>query len=177
MTGLGAWARGAVLAVAATLAGCGMFGDDERRPPCPRFLILSDGGELVRFAPGAGRDITDVEQRVKIIDFRGTCEGETDRMSVTMTLDFHIDRGPANRGRRGRFDYFVAIPQFYPAKQGKRTFTVDVPFEGNQTRLVYREELEIEIPIAPGDAGKRHEVYIALQLTPAELEFNRRRHR
>lgn len=165
----------AALCLAVTLAGCGLIGRKEALKPCPEFLIVGQGGELIKFVAGPGRDLTDVLFETKIVDFAGSCEHDDDTVSVTMSIDFSIERGPANRDRRAGFEYFVAIPKFYPAPQGKRVLPVRIEFKGNQTRIVFRDELELEIPLQPGEVGADYEVFLGFQLTPDELEYNRRR--
>ena len=175
--GASAARRLAVLAMAATVAGCGLFGGDQRPLPCPNFLILGDAGELVRFTPGRGRDITDVDFEAKIVDFEGSCKYGEKSVESTFTVDIAIERGPADDDREARFEFFIAIPKFHPAPEGKRTFPVAATFEGNRARLLYRDSLVIDIPLKAGETGANYDVFIGFQLTSAELEFNRDRKR
>lgn len=173
-----ATAAAALAGTALVLAGCGLFGSEPSQP-CPNVLILKEAGQLVRFAKGPGRDITDVEFQARINDFRGTCEyvkKDGDR-SVLMSLFIAIDveRGPAIRERRASFEYFAAVPRFHPAPEGKRLFAVTVPFEGSQTRAFFTDELELKIPLKEGEFGPSYDVYLGFQLTPTELRFNRSR--
>ena len=50
---------GAFAGLLVALAGCGLF-DKEPPKPCPLALVLKDAGEVVRYRPGAGRDLLDV---------------------------------------------------------------------------------------------------------------------
>ncbi len=164
----------AVTGLALTLAACGMFGEAVRRP-CPNFLILGEGGQMVRFKPGPGRDLTDVMFETKIDDFKGSCTHDDDNVSIDVTVDFKIERGAANREKVARFEYFLAIPRFYPAPEGKRIFPISIAFRENQSRVLFRDELTLEIPLKPGEVGANYDVYLSLQLKPDELEFNRKR--
>lgn len=162
-----------LLGLAGILGGCA----GAKPPPCPNFLILGQGGELVKFRPGPGRDVTDILFEAKITDFRGSCGHDDDEVSISLAVVFDIRRGPANLDRKAAFEYFVAIPKFFPRKEGKGTFPVAAPFKENQSRVFFRDELEMRIPLRPKEVGADYEVYLGLQLTPDELQFNRGRRR
>ena len=162
------------LALAFVIAGCGLFGEESRRLPCPNILILSEAEHLVRFRPGEGRDLTDLVFRASIIDFTGHCEHLKDRVDATFDVVFDIRRGAANKDRRASFEYFVALPRFHPTPEGKRKFQIAVSFEKNRTRVVFRDRISLKIPLDPNETGANHDVYLGLQLAPTELEFNRR---
>jgi hypothetical protein len=163
----------AVLLMFMVVTGCSTFRSDKYRAACPNFLILGQGDTLVKFQSGAGRDVTDTLYEAKIVDFAGTCEHDPTGVSVTLNIAFTLKRGPANRNRRADFSYFVAIPKFYPAKEGKRSFPVSIGFNKNQTRVLYRDQIDIRIPLKPKEIGANYDVYLGFQLTEAELQFNR----
>ena len=160
------------------LAGCSALGT-KVQPPCPPVLVLKDTAELVRFRPGPGRDITDVLFRANVVDFRAQCKYNRARTEVDIDLSvlFDVRRGPADRERKAAFDYFVAIPQFYPAPQGKQVFPTGVAFEGNQVRLRYRDRIELTVPLDPKRSRGDYAIYIGFQLTPDEVAASRRRGR
>ncbi len=171
--------RFAKLALAAGVvlgaAGCGVFGEKKLRRPCPNFLLLGEAKDMTLFRAGPGRDITDVDFRAAIVDFSGTCEHTRSEVEAEFFVEIVVRRGPANRSRAASFEYFVAIPRFYPAPAGKKTFRVEVTFEDNQTRVVYRDEIALKIPLRGGEIGADYDVYLGLQLDSEQLEYNRRR--
>jgi hypothetical protein len=164
-----------VVLLSLATAGCGMFGSDKYRAPCPNFLLLGQGDKLVKFLPGPGRDVTDVQFEAKIIDFAGSCEHDPKGVSVALNIAFSVKRGPANKARRADFSYFVAIPKFYPAKEGKRSFPVAVGFQPNQNRMIYRDVIEMQIPLKPQEIGANYDVYLGFELSKTELDYNRNR--
>ena len=168
---------GLALAVCVALgaAGCGVFGDKKLKLPCPNFLLLGHAEDMTRFRAGSGRDITDVDFRAKIVNFRGTCEHTRSEVEAEFFVEIAVQRGPANRSREASFEYFVAIPRFHPAPAGKKTLAVKVTFEENQTRLFYRDEIAIKIPLQSGESGVNYDVYLGFQLDADQLEYNRRR--
>ena len=132
---------------------------------------------MERFVPGRGRDLTDVIFRANIADFQGSCEHDDDEVEVTLQVAFVVQRGPANKSRRADFEYFVAIPKFHPSPEGKRRFRVTVPFQANQTKVIYRDEIAMTIPLKKGERGVKYDVYIGFQLTADEIRRNRRPNR
>lgn len=157
------------------VSGCGVFGDKEPNRPCPNFLLLGEAEEMTRFRPGPGRDITDVDFRATIVNFQGTCEHSRNEVEAEFIVEIAVRRGPANRSREAAFKFFVAIPRFHPAPAGKKTFAVEVTFEDNRPRVLYRDEITLKIPLGGGEVGANYDVYLGLQLDPAELDYNRRR--
>ncbi len=165
----------AVACVGLVVAGCGVFGEKRRKLPCPNFLVLGHAEDMTQFRAGPGRDITDVEFRAAIVDFRGTCDHTRSEVEADFYIEITVRRGPANRSRAASFEYFVAIPRFHPSPAGKKTFPVNVTFKENQTRLRYRDEIRLKIPLGSGEVGASYDVYLGLQLDPEQVEFNRRR--
>ena len=168
--------RGCVVLAALLVAGCGLF-KKEGPPPCPRVSVLSDAGKLVRYREGPGRDLTDVLFEAGISKFVGECayRDNNTRVTIELSVVFDLRRGPANRDRKAGFEYFVAIPRFHPAPEGKRRLPIRVEFPGNRTRSRVTDVLEVEIPIAKGSKGTDYPVFIGFQLSASELRENRAR--
>ncbi len=161
----------AVLIACAALSGCGLFGKKEL-PACPPVAVVGETAKLVKFRPGTGRDLTDVEYEAEITNFRGQCDYDKKGVNIDITVEFTISRGPAMQGRQAQFEYFVAIPRYRPAEMGKRIFTVATNFDTPAQRGVQIDEVHMQIPIQPNDSDN-YEIYLGLQLSPDEVEFNR----
>jgi hypothetical protein len=169
------WAR-FVLAVGVAIGVTSCAGDDKKRSlPCPNFLLLGHAGHMAKFRAGAGRDVTDVNFRTTITNFRGTCDHTKNGVEAEFFVEIAVERGPANTSREASFEFFVAIPRFHPKPAGKKTFPVRVRFEENKNWLLYRDEIAIEIPLGAGEAAGDYDVYLGLQLDAEQLEYNRRR--
>ena len=69
-------------------------------------------------------------------------------------------------------EYFVVLPAFEGKPGGKRIFTVKGQFEEGRTKLVYQDDVALNIPLKSNDGGKT-EVVFGFQLTPDELHLNR----
>ena len=140
---------------------------------CPRVQLLEYADRLTEFAPGAGRDLTDVVLTGRLVDIGGECNVEDDRVELDLTVEFLLERGPANRSREGRFAYFVAIPEFHPAERGKRVFPVEMKFESGVNRVLYRDEISIAIPVTGQRRAEDFNVFMGFQLDRGQLRFNR----
>jgi hypothetical protein len=158
------------LVLALALAGCG---SSERLPPCPKVFLSSDISTLTRFRSGGGRDLTDVQFQAELLGYSGSCKYDKNKVSITLDVGFGVSRGPA-AGPEARFEYFVAIPKLYPSRAAKQDFDVAYPFPQGQARGEFKDQVEIEIPFTDRSTVLSNEVYIGLQLTAEELEYNRK---
>ncbi len=166
----------APLALALVLAACS---SETEAPPCPPVYILSDAKDVTRYAPGPGRDLTDVMVQAEIVGFHGDCKYEPrgKDWNVKLNLQVAIDakRGPADTTRKADLVYFVAIPRFYPEPQAKAVFPVAVQFpEGTDTVHTVDEPVDLTIPVGAKDLIDDYVVYLGFQTTPEELEHNRK---
>ena len=169
--------RGIAVALAAASMSLLLYacGGEERFSEriCPRVQLLEYADRLTEFAPGAGRDLTDVMLTGRLVNIDGECNVEDDRVELDLTVEFLLERGPANRSREGRFAYFVAIPEFHPAKRGKRVFPVEMKFESGVNRVLYRDEISIAIPVTGQRRAPDFNVFMGFQLDRGQLRFNR----
>ena len=126
------------------------------------------------FKAGRIGDITDILAHISLLSFKGECEFNKKRTEARFSLDvvFDISRGPANRTRSVNFRYFVAIPKFYPAASGKRIFPINVNFQGNKTRVKLFDQVLIKVPIGQNYRVNEYSIYIGIQLTPKQLDYN-----
>lgn len=168
---------GAATVLLLTVAGCDTLGFGKKPgPACPDVLTLRDAGSMVRYREGPGRDLTDVVFEARVAGFSGECDYAKDRSSVTLDLGvaFEVLRGPANESRTATFEYFVAVPAFHPAPQGKQNFTATVEFTGNTGRMRTGERIKLVIPMEKGKTGEDYPVYVGFQLSEEELRDNRK---
>jgi len=179
----GAICTGLLAVSVLAMAGCS---SSEEPPPgqvCPRISVLGDADRLTKFVPGPGKDLTDVDYEVTIIDIRFGCEYTEDEndspiLSVALAPVFEANRGPANSDRQAQFNYFVAIADPQRTILNKQDFNLPVNFPGNRSRVTVSPNdppVSVDIPPVAGRAGPDYHIFVGLQLTPEELEYNRRR--
>jgi hypothetical protein len=164
----------AVLAIALGLSGCSTINSVvgiKKPPPCPYAATLNNADRLVRFN-GAGRDLTDVVFDAKITRINGDC-GVTDTMvNVTMTIDFVAQRGQALTGNQAQFSYLVAILDPTGQVIARQVFPTAITF-ADKPRAGITEELDQQIPLAPGYRAQDYQIYVGFELTKDELDYNR----
>ena len=160
----------APLALALVLAGCG-FGDRGPPPPCPTTFPVAEARELTRFA-GQGRDLTDILFEARIQDVALVCAYDDGVIEMDMRVRIMAADGPANRGRKVGLVYFVAIATLDRKIVAREEFELEIPFEGNRTRVVAADEVSPRIPLRPGQTGADYVIYVGLALTPTELRYN-----
>lgn len=166
----------------AVIPGCA--GDDFSRSPCPEISILGDADDLTRFDPGRGQDLTDVNYEAQLLDLTYACGVHADRERGTRSFVIavaplmEVVLGPANRDRSAKFRYFVTIVDYKDRVVAKQSFDVALTFPDAQTRLRFSDDdppVSVELPIGGGAVPEDHRVFVGFELSPMELQFNRKR--
>jgi hypothetical protein len=154
------------------LSGC--FGASGPPKPCPRVGVLDEAQRLVRFAPGAGRDLTDVRFEAEIGVQRGECNytKKDSLLEVDIAVEIRAVRAP-NAGRRGDFEYFVAVADRGQRILDRQTFTLQIPFEADRRSAGALEELSQSIPLRPNQLGNEFEIIVGFVLSADEVAYNR----
>lgn len=158
------------------LAGCGGGGGSaDFAPACPEAAIVRDGGDLRRYR-GAGQDLTDLVLEGRITGLNGRCgRGGTDAVLATISVGIELTRGPAAPGRTAELAYFVAVSQGERILD-KRVFPLAAAFPPNTDRVrLTGDDVELRLPAPGGGDASAYRIQVGLQLTPEELELNRRR--
>jgi hypothetical protein len=166
--------RAAVGMALLALSGCKVFVKDEP-PPCPRVSVLEDASKLVRFT-GASRDPNTIQMSAEITKYRGSCFYDKDDKKMEVTLNVGIDAfaGPAFTGGKQQLQYFVAIPAF-SGPEGKQIFplAIEVPKDSKGTHIT-DGDVTLTFPVRDIKKLEAYEVFIGFQLTPEELDYNRK---
>jgi hypothetical protein len=169
------------LTLALILGGCGLFEKEQAAPVCPAVSILADASSVTKFRAGPGRDLIDEISRGEITAVVTGCSYEVDSKtggrSVVMDLALVIaaERGPANRDRRARFDYFVSVMDPARTVLNKKTFTIQPGLPGNLTRVKIKDApVSLRIPVPQGRQGTDFRIYVGFQLSRQELEYNQK---
>ena len=165
---------GVLVAMAVSLAACGIFGK-KTELPCPRVTVLKDAQRLVKFKPGGGNDLSAMLHEVRLMGVRAKCKYSSDEVEVDMALTIGARRGPADTKHQAPVRYFVAIIDPRGRVIAKRIFDVTLSFPVNIDSGSLTDSLIQRIPIAKGKSAARHTIIAGLQLTPEELKMSRRR--
>ena len=160
-----------------TLLGLAACADTEGRfaPACPNAAIVRDAADLTR-SRGAGRDLTDLVLNGRITTVAGTCKQDgASTVVTTVQVGMELQRGPAAPNRQAQFSYFVAVLDGDRILD-KQVFGLRAAFPANADRLrLSGDEIELRLPVRPDKTAAAYRIQVGFQLTPAELETNRRR--
>lgn len=166
-------------ALALSLAGCST--DTVVPRACPEILIPVDGAKLTRFQPGPGRDIVDVLHEEQVTGFGHLCEYDVDEtgvgsVKVSILPSFDSTRGPANASGQVQFEYFIAISDPDKNILDKKRFPAVIQFPANMSRVRWqpKEPINMAIPLKAGQSGEAFQVFLGLQLSREELEYQRK---
>jgi hypothetical protein len=161
-----------VVATALLVAGCGMFGGTkEAKLVCPASFIAPDADKLAVFNPG-GSSINDVRYGVMIDAVNSSCSRADHGLAVDTKVEFRlVTRDPSLR--TGSFIYFVSVVDSNHEILTKRTYSVPFEFGIRLPALTKRDELIENLPLHDAGTGGAYAVVVGLQLTEAQLRFNR----
>lgn len=151
------------------LAACA--GNEEETRPCPQAVVLTDAARQVKFS-GPGRDLTDVLFEASIHTGRLVCEYDENVLDVDLQVEVVAQRGPANSDRLANVTYFVAVAQG-ESVLARESFDIAVPFPGNRTQVSGLEEIGQVITLRGNEDGGDYRIYVGLELSRDELEYNR----
>jgi hypothetical protein len=163
---------GAIVALAAVaVASC----VDNTLPPCPSVRIDSTTARLTAFKEGAGRDVTDIAYQAEVVAYEGDCKFSDDGVEVQMDLDFTVASGAAVKKGPASIYYFVAVPQLFPNPIGKRVFQLrhDLPASPGVREKLRENDIRVFIPLKKDEPAAAYDVYVGLQLTNEQLDYNR----
>ncbi len=146
-------------------------------PPggCPKVAVLGELAELVRFRPGTGRDLTDVELQAKFSTLAFGCKYDKQSVEIEIDLEVEAARGPAMAQGKASFQYFAAVTNPAGEIVAKEPFDATIEFKGNATKLVVADVLTQRIPLIDRNSGPNWTILLGLQLTDEQREWIRRR--
>ncbi|MGH6980047.1 MAG: hypothetical protein ACREFC_02470 [Stellaceae bacterium] len=160
-----------VLAGALLLSACGIMGSREAKLVCPASFIAPDTDKLAAFRPG-GSTLRDVEFGVQMASINSRCDRADHGMVVDTKIVFRIvANDPAFRA--GSFQYFVSVVDAQQNILTKRTYFVPFELDVRQRSTNKTDELVEHLPLLNTSTGGNYAIVAGLQLTEAQLKFNR----
>jgi len=167
----------ALVILATSLAGCGLFGgsrDGERL--CPRTAVMSEASEVTRFVPG-GRSLPDMLFAGEISDVTGSCEYDRRGVTVDTQVLATVTRGAADRTGVFDFNYFVAVVDHERNILARESFLIRFEFRDDRMRESRVDQLRQRIPLENTRLAPGYSILVGIELTPEDLEYNRSRGR
>lgn len=160
------------LAAGLLLSGCGMFGGGkETKLVCPATFIAPDTDKMAVFKP-SGSTISDVSYGVQITKFQSKCERADRGISVDTQISFRLVSNDKSLGA-GAFEYFVSIVDGYHNILAKKTYSVPFEFDARLHDMNKQDEVSENLPLLDVATANNYAIVIGLQLTEAQLQFNR----
>jgi len=172
-------AAGPVLAIVLLVLAACASDQDAALPSCPKASILEGTSTLTRFRDGPGQDLTDVNFTGQIERLNGSCIYEVDStdagvLHMDVIVEVRVDRGPANRDRTTRFEYFVSVLDANGTVMAKEVFPFSIKFSGNGTTTRDTDApVSMIIPVTAEQVSEDFSVFVGFQLTPDEIRYNR----
>ena len=147
---------------------------------CPQVYIAQDLGVVTRYKPGTNREAGNLLYAAEIRDIKGDCIVNSSDADVHMTFSIVGERGVNSGSAAGAgpistasMVYFAAITDPTGLIVWKQEFTATLDF-GNNRRAGTIEDLDPHIPLPKGGVAAGYKVLIGFQLTPQEIDDNRR---
>jgi hypothetical protein len=165
-----------VLCVPLALLGCGP-GRNAFAPQCPSARLIPALADMTRYAgPGPAHDVTDLILQARVIGVNGACFAGDEKavLPAKVQVTLQIQRGPAMRGREADVPVFLAVTEGDSIRD-KHVFAVHLAFPPNVDRLtITSPDIDLDLPVSAEKTGASYGVIAGFQLTPEELELNRR---
>jgi hypothetical protein len=145
----------------------------EAPPPCPRAVVGENAGRLTRFS-GAGKDAANVVFKAEIGDLTGTCGYDDNTIDVDMQVQLIATRGPAATQDTAKFNYFVAVARNDKTILSRDSFDAEIELPADKTKNGTADEIQQTIPLPKGETGADLTIIVGFEMTPDELEYNRK---
>jgi hypothetical protein len=162
--------------LALPLFGCGP-GRNEFAPLCPSARLIPTLADVTRYArPGPAHDLTDLILQARVMAVNGACKAGDDKaiLPTTVNITISVQRGPAMQGREADIPVFLAVTEGDIIRD-KKVFPVHVVFPPNVDRLAMDSgDINLNLPVSPQKLGNAYGVIAGFQLSPEELEANRK---
>ncbi|HTT83606.1 MAG TPA: hypothetical protein VMF67_08990 [Rhizomicrobium sp.] len=167
-TAFPAFLAAAVLA----LAAC----STDKTGDCPTVTGITDASVETVFRPGTMPDPSNVLYTVELTDVRSKCDiDKKERTSdVSLNVDFRATRAPSGAEAHYTVPYFVAVTEGSARVLVKRVYSVQIDFAPGQTTATATDKVDsTHLNVAKGKHPYDYQILAGLQLTRAELDYNR----
>ena len=174
INGLRFAARVAALSGLASLSGCGPQDPNSFAPQCVPVGILAQAADLSTYA-GPSQDLDTLVTHASVEGVQGSCSDaeQGHALHTEASVIIGIMRGPAATGQHVTVPYFIALLHGSTII-AKHNRTIQADFPPNVDRLALKSEpLVLDLPISRRMNSDAYRLEVGLQLTPAQLAYNR----
>ena len=154
------------------LAGC--FGSTEStgKLACPTPLIAPDLDAAAQLRSG-GSGPDDIRFGVKLASVKTNCRTEKIGLTADTRIAFVAARSDPTL-THGDFSYFVAVADAQRNILNKKEYSIGVDFAPRQNRIQVSDQIAVGLPVRDLSAGGKYLIIVGLQLSPEQLDFNRK---
>lgn len=146
-----------------------------RAEVCPVVSFIDGLDKVTVFGEQGGADLANVLYSAEVTQLAAVCTFKRKGAEVSAEFLLIADRGLGDRERVARPNYFVAITDPDGNVMAKEVFQAEIPFNDNRRRVGRKEEIEPFIPYQGPDGDfTGYRVLIGFQLTPEQVDFNKR---
>lgn len=160
------------------LAGLALASCSSRAPRvevCPVVSFVDGLDKVTAFGAEGGADLANVVYSAEVKQLEAVCTFERKGAAVSAAFLVIADRGLGDRERVARPSYFVAVTDPQGNVMAKEVFETEIPFNDNRRRVGRKEEIEPFVPYqGPNGDFTGYRILIGFQLTPEQVEFNKR---
>jgi hypothetical protein len=166
--------RAAFAAILVALSVSGCSGDKE--DICPTMTGVTDASVRTVFRPGAAEDPANVLYTAEIMSVTGACDydkksRETD---ASLNVDVRATRAPSGAEAQYVVPYFVAVTEGARIL-ARRNYSVTLSFQPGQTVATTTDTVgSTQLITAKDKQPYDYQVLVGLQVSRAELDYNRR---
>ncbi|TXH37271.1 MAG: hypothetical protein E6Q98_08405 [Rhodospirillaceae bacterium] len=163
--------------LAIALTGCASK-DKGGALPCPMVVAPRELAHVTNFAPG-GTDLSDISFEAGVDTFSSYCKysanAEQPYIRTAIKVQFIAARGPKFTGDKASFKYFVAITGPGGTLEKKEIFDSDIDLSGDKVKNITVDEIDpIKVFPKEKENGDFYRIYIGLDLTKEQLDYNKR---
>jgi hypothetical protein len=165
---------GLIAAAAAVLALVACSGD--KTGDCPTITGVTDASAATIFRTGTPPDPANVVYTVEITAVNGTCDMDKQEHTADsrMVVNFRATRPRSGAEAHYTVPYFVAVTDGRVRMLAKRTYSIQIDFAPGQTTATASDNVgSAHLDVAKGKHPYDYQVLVGLQLTKAELDYNR----
>jgi hypothetical protein len=158
--------------LAVSLAAC----SSDKGADCPTMTGITDVSVRTVFRPGATQDPANVLYTAEITSVTGRCDidKKSHATDATLTIGFRATRGASGGEAHYVVPYFVAVTAGTRVLT-RRNYAVTLSFEQGQTVATATETVgSTHLDPARDKRPYDYQILVGLQLSRAELDYNRR---
>jgi hypothetical protein len=162
----------AAAAALLALAAC----QSDRSGDCPTMTGVTDAAVATVFREGTTPDPANILYTVEITGVDGSCDMDKKETTSDASIGVHFraTRAPSGAEAHYTVPYFVVVTEGSERMLAKRTYAIQIDFAPGQTTVTANDTVgSTHLDVAKGKHPYDYQILVGLQLTKAQLDYNR----